>query len=501
MVNEEIGLTKNNDLLFILISIVMAALAAVVLGNPDTELGLYGIAGILGVVMVMAIILKPNFGANILIFVVFTNMSRQFTDHGLPGIVSPLVIVVFGAIMIRNYYAGQLPTDRKKTVAIETFIILYFVAMVLSYLAAADKDRALSAIEDFAKNIIIIYTVLFSLREWGTWKQAIRVVVLTTAFLCSLGVYQLITGNYSQNMFGLAVASTEGVFDDDEGGTTRLAGPVRDPNMWSEIIVAVIPLVLFRIINDTGLKDKLFGSAILSMLLIVLLNTYSRGAYLALMVVGALTFIVYVRRINPLVAFGAFGAVILMIPLLPSSYIARFDSLSFLTPSSEGESGIYEDGSLQGRSSVMLSALAMFADHPLIGVGAGNFQNNYPKYSQIVGIEFEYGERDPHSLYTQIMAETGLLGLIFFIGAMVSLLGGLSKSIKSIDRFPSFKSYVPWLISLQVSIVGYLVAAIFLHNAYIRYFWVLVALAITAIQLIDEQLSTNSGLKMRELSH
>ncbi len=498
---EEIVLVKNNDYIFVVISVIMAGLAAVVLGNPDAELGLYGIAGILGVVMVMAIILKPNIGANILIFVVFTNMSTQFTEHGLPGIVSPLVIVVFGSIMIRNYYAGQLPSDRKKTVGIETFIILYFVAMVLSYLAAANKDRALEAIEDFAKNIIILYTILFSLREWGTWKQAIRVIVLTMAFLCSLGVYQLITGNYSNDMFGLAVASKQGVFDDDDGGTARLAGPVHDPNMWSEIIVAVIPLVLFRVINDTAMKDKLFGAATLAILLVVTLNTYSRGAYLALMVVGALTFIIYARRINPIVAFSVFGLVVLMIPLLPSSYIARFDSLSFLTPSSEGESGIYKDGSLQGRSSVMLSALAMFADHPLIGVGAGNFQNNYPKYSQIVGIEYEYGERDPHSLYTQIMAETGALGLIFFIGVVISLLRGLSRSIKSIDRFPGFKSYAPWLFSLQVSIVGYLVAAIFLHNAYIRYFWVLVALSITAIQLIDEQLSSNGEFKMRETSH
>jgi O-antigen ligase len=297
------------------------------------------------------------------------------------------------------------------------------------------------------------------------------------------------------------VASTEGVFDNDDGGTTRLAGPVRDPNMWSEIIVAVIPLVLFRVINDSSWKNKMFNAVILGMLLIVLLNTYSRGAYLALIVVGALTFIVYARRINPLVAFGAFGAVILMLPLLPSSYIARFDSLSFLTPTSEGESGIYEDGSLQGRSSVMLSALAMFADHPVIGVGAGNFQNNYPKYSQIVGIEFEYGERDPHSLYTQIMAETGTLGLIFFTGAIVSLLVGLSRAIHSIERFPGFKSYVPWLISLQVSTAGYLVAAIFLHNAYIRYFWVLVALSITAIQLIDEQVGANENLRIREFAN
>ncbi len=142
----------------------------------------------------------------------------------------------------------------------------------------------------------------------------------------------------------------------------------------------------------------------------------------------------------------------------------------------------------------MLAGLAMFGRNPLLGVGAGNFQANYQEYNQILGIEFEYGERDPHSLYTQILSETGILGALSFSGLVYFLITGLSKTIKSIKNISYFKPYVPWVMSLQVSIIGYLVSATFLHNAYIRYFWILFALAITSMQLIDEELSSMSAL-------
>jgi hypothetical protein len=81
---------------------------------------------------------------------------------------------------------------------------------------------------------------------------------------------------------------------------------------------------------------------------------------------------------------------------------------------------------------------------------------------------------------------------------MASLLSGLAKTVKSIQNLPAYKSYIHWIVSLQVAIVGYLVAATFLHDAFIRYFWILVALALTAIQLIDERLNSMDRSKFLE---
>ncbi|MDP1624714.1 MAG: O-antigen ligase family protein [bacterium] len=480
-------IVKNNDFLFLLTGVVLAGLAALALGSPDANVGLYSVAGLLGIVLVLAIIIKPNFGANVLIIAIFTNVSAQLTDYGYPGIVKPLVVIVFSAIMVRNYYAGQLPNDRKTTSVIEMFLIMYFIVVTASYLVASNKSRALNEILELGKNLVIIYTILFSLREWTTWKQAVWIIILTTAVLSLLGVYQIAAHNYSQEFFRFSTVEIQGVFDNDNSSTARIGGPVHDPNYWAQILVSVIPLVIFRIIHEPHAKTKFFNIGVAVILLFVLLNTYSRGAYLALLVVIFLTFFVLEKKINPFVTIVGIGLIIFVIPLLPQSYTARFQSLTALTPVSTNGGGVYQDGSLQGRSSVMLTALSMFADNPLLGVGAGNFKNNYQKYNQILGIEFEYGERDAHSLYTQVLSETGILGSITFLGILISLMSALSKSLKSIKDLPDYKIYGPWIRSLQLSIVGYLVASTFLHNDYLRYFWILVALSITVIQLVDEQ--------------
>lgn len=479
---------QKNDLSFLLFVAILSGLVALALGNSDTKIQLYGVAGLLGIVLVLAVIVRPNFGANVLVIAIFSNVSAQLSDHGYPGIIKPLVVVVFSAIMIRNYYAGQLPAERRGTAVTEAFLIMYFIVLTASYLVASNKDRAISEITEFGKDLVILYTILFSLREWGTWKQAVWLLIITTAVLSLLGVYQIVTGTRTQEFFRFSTVEVQGVFDNDNSSTARIGGPVHDPNMWAQILVAVIPLVIFRIIHEARLRWKLFAIGMLASMFIVLLGTYSRGGYLALIIVVILILFFFERkRINLLGATAVFAALILLIPFLPSNYVSRFESLSLLTSSSTESSGIYEDSSLQQRSSVVQTAMLMFLDNPLLGVGAGNFRNNYQKYNQILGIEFQYGEVEAHSLYAQIISETGILGLIAFVGIVFSIMFSMSRIVSLMRHSPFFSSYIPWIAAFQTAIVGYLVAATFLHNDYIRYFWILVALSMTAVQLIDEQ--------------
>lgn len=427
--------------------------------------------------MVMAIVIKPSLGASILIIAIFTNISSLLTNRGYPGLIKPLVVVVFAAIMVRNYYTGQAPKNRAKTARIEMFLIFYLVAVAISYLVASDKARALDAILDLVKDIGIIYAVLFALRKPSDWKQVIWVIILTTAIVSLFGVYQVFTGNYAQNFFGLAAHKVD-------GSNIRLGGPIREPNMWGQVVLAVIPLIIFRIIHEPRKITKLFGVGILGILLIELFNTYSRGAYLGLVVITLLIMFVFEKNFNFKLALVSLGAVLLIFSLLPSSYIERFASLASLSPATEN--GIYQDSSFRGRSSELLTGLSIVARNPILGVGAGNYPNNYQKYSQEIGIELRSEERDAHSLYLQIAAETGILGLFSFLGIVGSLLVGLSKAVKSIEHLPQYQTWFPWINALMVAILGYLVAAFFLHGAYIRYFWILISLAITAIQLTDE---------------
>jgi putative inorganic carbon (HCO3(-)) transporter len=472
---------KRNDLIYLLLGVVLTGGAAMVIGNPDAKVGLFSIGALLGIGLAVAIYIKPSLGADVLIIAVFTNISRTFTDRGLPSVIQPLVGVVSLAILVRYMYAARAPEGRVKTKRTESFLLFFFFVTALSYLIADSKSNAIAAIVELGKNIVITYCILFTLRFPNTWKQSAWTIIIITTVMCLLGSYQVLTGNYDQEFFGLAR-----IVDDvgTNSTTHRIAGPIKEPNMWGQVIVAVVPLVIFRIIYERRFRIKLLSIGILGILLFEVLNTYSRGAYVALAVI--LFLVLLLERPNPLVMFAGVAVMVFALPFLPASYTARFETLSLLSPASQN--GIYKEGSFRGRSSQMLTGLNMFIHNPLLGIGAGNYSNNYKEYTEDLGLEVSTGDRDAHSLYVQILAETGILGAIAFIGFSSLLLASLSKARQSIEHMVEYKSWLPWITAIQLSIIGYLITSIFLHGDYLRFFWIFVALSLSAIQLTQELL-------------
>lgn len=472
---------NRSEILYVLLAIVLAGGSAYVIGYPDIRVAQYVAGGIIAIGLVMAIYVKPSLGADVLIIAIFTNISRTFTDRGLPSIIKPLVAIVALAIFVRYINAARLPGGREKTRGIEAYLFLFFVVTIFSYLPAHDKDRAIEKILDLGKDIVIIYCIMFTLRRTETWGQSAWIIMTTTTILCLLGAYQELTGNYSQQFFGLARV----VEDVGSSSTTyRLAGSINEPNVWGQVVVSVIPFVIMRVIYAKEVRIKFVATVFLVILLFAALNSYSRGAYLGLAVIILL--ILAGQRLPPMVWFSGIVILVLVLPFLPASYTERFQTLALLSPAN-GD-GIYQESSFRGRTSEMLTGLNMFVKNPLLGVGAGNYPNNYQEYTRELGLELRSGERDPHSLYVQILAETGVFGGLAFVGFAVLLLVNLSRAKKSIENLPPYKSWVPWISSIQLSIVGYLITSTFLHGNYLRFFWILVALALSAIQLTQESL-------------
>lgn len=483
---------NRSDFLYILLTLVLAGGGAFVMGNPDVRIGALAAAGLLAVVLVMSIYIKPSLGADVLIVAVLTNISRTFTDRGLPSVIKPLVAIVAIAILVRYINAARLPGGRTRTWGIEVYLILYFMATAFSYMVAYDKSRAIEAILDLGKDIVIIYCIMFTLRRTETWKQSAWVIIITTTMLCLFGAYQVVTGNYQQTFLGLArVVEDVGSYST----TYRIAGPINEPNIWGQVVVSVVPLVIFRIIHSNRLRTKLFSIGILVVLLFEILNSYSRGAYLALAII--LFLVLLGQRLHPLAWFGGVAAIVFVIPFLPSSYLERFQTLTLLSPTNDN--GIYQESSFRGRSSEMLTGLNMFIKNPLLGVGAGNYPNNYQEYTEELGLELRSGERDPHSLYVQILAETGIVGGITFLGFSILLLANLSRARRSVSYIPSYQDWVPWISAIQLSVIGYFITSIFLHGSYLRFFWIFVALALSAIQLTEESLIDSDRTNPLEL--
>ena len=470
------NITKS-DLFYILMSIAVSAIGVVAVSNINNQFGLYSLLGLIGIMMVFVIIIKPNLGANILIIAIFVNLSYVLAKQGYPGGIEPIVFMVAAALLVRHLYAGQTLISHSRTFRIEFFLVLYFVVVAASFLVASDKQRAWEDILNLAKDIVIIYCILFAIQKSTHWKQAIGVIIITAAILSAFSSYQFLTNNYQQTFFEFASITMSRV--DGQTLTPRAGGPVNAPNIWAQILVATSMLLMFRILYERNALVKLAGVVMLGMILYTVLNAYSRAAYVVLVLDVILIMLVLKRHLNPLIAIGALGIMVIVLQLLPASYQDRIRTLSFFT----SETGIYEDSSFRGRSSEMLTGLRMFVSHPVLGVGVANYRPNYQQYTQLVGLEFRAEARDPHSLYVQILAETGILGALAFVGLMLALLNGLNKACLAIEQAPHLAGWLPWMNAIRLAVISYLLTSFFMHNAYFRYFWILVAMALAGIQI------------------
>jgi len=124
----------------------------------------------------------------------------------------------------------------------------------------------------------------------------------------------------------------------------------------------------------------------------------------------------------------------------------------------------------------------MFADHPVFGVGLNNYSENYQKYSREIGLDPRREQRDPASLYLQLLAEQGLIGISIFLLFVTSIFVRLLKAYRDFKLLGMYEEMY-MTSALFASLAGYMFMSIYKNNAYSNVFWTLIALCISATQI------------------
>jgi O-antigen ligase len=177
----------------------------------------------------------------------------------------------------------------------------------------------------------------------------------------------------------------------------------------------------------------------------------------------------------------------LLVSALPQ-YGARLTSLQDLAGmfSDTGEVDVADgDGATLSRLTEMGAAFYVFLDHPVLGVGPGLFPNYYQEYSELVGLRLKNSDRQAHNLYLSIAAETGLLGIACFMYIVYITMRNLARARK---RWMAERPEIANMATAyMLSIVTYLTTGLFLHFAFIRYFWLIMALAGAVMYIATRQ--------------
>ena len=411
-----------------------------------------------------------------LVAILYTNLSEVGVRYyGLPSLL--LVIGFFLACVLAwRFLSGKqsLVVD-----AVLVLLVVYGVVIVTSSLLATNRELADERLSDHLKGILLFVLVTNFVDSRLTLRRVVWVIILAGAFLGTVSVLQFVTGSYNNEFGGFGriklAQISEGVRE------PRIAGTVSDPNFYAQLLVPVVPLALYRLWDERTLRLKLMAGYALGIVLLTIAFTYSRGGALATLLVLVVGLVNKRVRLRTL-AVGLVCLAVVLLALLPQ-FGGRLKTLSELLPGGE-ERMVKEDSSFRQRALLAGTAWEMFADHQLLGVGAGNFSEHYDEYSMRVGATVSSYEdfahrRFPHSLYLELLAETGLAGLLAFTLVIVATLVN-ARAARAMFRERGDTPSVNLVNSIVLALAGYLTTSLFLHGHYLHYLWLLAALVVAA---------------------
>jgi O-antigen ligase len=355
--------------------------------------------------------------------------------------------------------------------------LLMLACHTLSALVSARPHDALESVFSWLlEGVMLAFLVVNALRSRSEVFAAARAIVAAGALMGLLVILQQMLGPENHSMAGFGQYLDEGI-DQVE---YRLSGPIGEVNRFAQILTVLIPLAIGLAITAPAPQRWLYWIAI-ALICGGLALTSSRGAIVALALVIPFALFFGLIRLRYLAVAVLLGAVLVTtLPHLAKRVTSIGEvALGTLGLSAGGFRNV--DGASRGRVTQMQAAGLLFLDHPLLGAGPGMAPHYYTEYAVLVGGKVRQGTRRTHNLYLQLAAETGVIGLFAFLGVIWITLYSVDEArqrAKSGDR-----ELWGLVCGLELGVLILLATSLFLHAAYIRYFWLLLALAIAAAAL------------------
>lgn len=480
---QQYPLLRGNRLLVLLGGLGLT-LAMVALGQS-----ILAIVALLAVMLVLGILAWPNLATLVVVFVLFTNAAVIAVKfHNVPSLVGAALpaLLVFP---LTTY----LILRREKIIVSPLLmpIFLFLALQVIATLFSEYVGEALNSVQTFAlEGLGLFFLITNAVRtpkmlRWVTWT-----LLIAGALIGGLSLYQQLTRTYTNNYWGFAQPS-EAVFNltpgsiSDGGTQWRLAGQIGEKNRFAQVMLMLVPLGFFRVFGERKLSMRVLAGVLTGMAGIGAALAFSRGAAVGFILMLAI--MVFMRYIKIYQVAIMIVGLALMLTAVPA-YGQRLMSLQGLVASfSDGADSAVanSDGATLSRLTEMGTAVYVFLDHPILGVGPGLFPLYYQSYSELIGLRLLNSDRQAHDLYVSIAAENGLLGLACFGYIMFITFRNLTRVRKRWSR--EQPEIANMATAYMLALVTYLTTGIFLHFAFIRYFWLFVALAASVMYISERQ--------------
>ena len=474
---------NNRKLIF---TVLLLGVSGVV-GAIAAEHILLAVAVVFMVMLALAVMIWPAASIFAVVFIIYTNAAVIAVKfHHVPVILGAAV-----PLLLLIPFSYNLIVRREKILIDSVFLLMLLflvVHMIGTIFALYIKEALDGLITYLVEGIGIYFLIINTVRSSKVLRGAIWMLMLAGIFIGGLSLFQQVTGTFDNNYGGFAQAYGVGFGTgeetiDGEVRQLRLSGPIGEKNRYAQVMLLLIPLGLFRFWGESSKKLRLLALIATGLSAVGMVLAFSRGAAVGFfLMLVIMTFMRYIKPYQLLVVALGIALILIVFP----QYAERLVSLQSLTSVAEsntaGISGT--DGATQGRLGEMWAAGLVFVDYPLIGVGPGMFKYYYQEYANIVGLQVHTTTREAHNLYLGLAAEYGAFGLLFVVGILFLTMRNLARIRSRWEHErPEFVNMATGFI---LTLAGYMTTGLFLHMSYIRYFWLMMALANAVIHVTNK---------------
>jgi len=363
-------------------------------------------------------------------------------NHPLWGAkVGPLTIFEYLGVLSLMYAIVHVATKNKIGPLLsgwETrlFVLLYVVAFLSSLIMGRGIDLKDGPFIMYTSSLMLVLMTLCVVDTIRRLRYTIAVVIGGYA-LASLYVIR-----EWQKLRGSGI--------DDRPGWI-----VGDANYFATASVCAIALAFYGLLTKRPFKERAF--CLVCLLIILFANTAcaSRGGFLGLIAASLVLTWETKHKARNLILITAF--VLPLSLLMPLSPLHRF-----LNPKADR-------GSEAAHLAAWSAAEVMIRDHPIAGIGLGNFKREMPFYAA-PGVKVD---SIAHNMFIEVAAELGLPSLMIFVSIFVFAFLALGRIRKKRSLPPFLRDAAT---ALRAGLIGTAIAGCFVSAEYQKTTWMCFAL-------------------------
>lgn len=410
-------ISSRTALIFLVGGLFLILISGLFLGQPI----LSSLVLIVGLITAIIFLYNTTWGIFLILIIrpSIDKFSEQFTIN-LGKNLNFNAAAIFGMLVVSLLTFFLLKNRREiADLPLKKLWLLFLGISLLSILISIDKLSSVYGMIKILSIFLIFASSYLIVKKEKNPRPILYAIIFSSLFPFLSAAYQLITGT--------GVGGSEGV-------ESRLFGTFSHPNPFASFVLIVVSVVLFLLLRERDYQKKWLLGILGLGGIIILEQTYARGAWLAFLI---FLFIITYKKSRKI-----------LLGLITVSIMLFFVSSSI----QDRVQDVYNppaDSSVRWRFEQWGRVYTSFVKQPLTGYGIGTETTVHEKENGP-----NAGNQYTHNDFLRIALETGIFGFLAYFSLLLVTSLKLTKNYLK-EKNPFRKDFGLFVLALYLGLLSY----------------------------------------------